>query len=173
MKILSAISNSFIKMSVKQKITVGICSVVVIGGGILGIYQIIPTNSGLNHAAETDGKTVNVQTISDEAQSVADKLKNTPAEVQPAETPKAEVQQDSNVLSNAATVEVTTTANDVYIADDGAHYESEPVYTEPDYEAPAATTPVATTGGGWDGDLGASNGSLTDDWQDYGTGTSN
>lgn len=173
MKILSTISNSFIKMSVKQKVTVGICSVIVIGGGILGLYQMLPSGSTPNEIVAEDSKNVTIQAITDSAQAVADKLTNTPAETAPIETTVAN-QTEGTVVSNAATIETTINPENIYIAEDGAHYESEPVYSEPTHEEPVYEEPASD--GGWDGDLGAVDAGdffNPDEAANYGSGISN
>jgi hypothetical protein len=166
--------NWLVKTTVKQKITLGICTVAVFSIAGLGIYQLIPNQSdGLN----LDGvKKTNV-TVNDinEAQIKADKLANTSAETTPVEPVQQTQPEATNVVSNTTTVDTPTTTEDVYIADDGAHYESEPVYSEPAYEEPVYEEPAAASSdGGWDGNLGG-------DWgeadytgsDDYGTGISN
>lgn len=151
---LMAMRNWLVKTTVKQKITLGICTVAVFSIAGLGIYQLTPNQSG---GLNLDGAKTPKVTVNDinEAQVKAEKLANTSAETTPVEPVQQTQTEATNVVSNTTTVDTPTTTEDVYIAEDGAHYESEPVYSEPAYEEPAYQEPAAASSdGGWGGDLG-------------------
>ncbi|UYO64430.1 hypothetical protein LNN31_08405 [Acetobacterium wieringae] len=173
---VTVISNWLMKATLKQKIVLVVCAGLIVGITGLGIYQLVPHNDIKATQAEQENS-VNVKAIED-TKTAADKLATTPAETTPVTTtPVAET--PAPVVSNTTTVE--TPPQEYYIANDGAHYESEPVYSEPTtsysepaYEAPAVSNePAAASSGGWNGDLGATPAQLTDNAGDYGTGISN
>lgn len=172
MKFLSTFSNSFMKMSVKQKITVMICFMIVTVGAILAIYQLLPSSTE-KEMAEAEDKTVTIQAITDQEQNNADTLANTNAEVM---TVEATTQDTNNtqVVSNATTVDTSSTTDDIYIAEDGAHYESEPVYADTTedtpYEEPVSSDTTADSG--WDGNLGGDTWDTTGS-ENFGSGISN
>ncbi|AFA47925.1 hypothetical protein [Acetobacterium woodii] len=173
---LMAMSNWFVKTTVKQKITLGVCTVAVFSMVGLGIYQLIPNQSDGLNLDGTNKTNVTVNEINEAQAAEAEKLANTAAETTPVESVSQTQNEATNVVSNTTTVNTPTTTEDVYIADDGAHYESEPVYSEPAYEEPVYEEPAAASDGGWDGDLGgdgASEWQLSDDAGEYGTGISN
>lgn len=172
MKSLTAFGNWFLKATTAQKITVMICAVIVVGGTILGIYQLTVTNQTSPHQTGDIETEVTVQAI-EETRKAIDKLTNTPAEK--IVTPTTPVESTpAQVVSNTITVE--TPPQDYYIAEDGAHYESAPVYQEPTNTEPVYEEPVVASGDSgdsFDGNLG--NGYKWDDtgWENYGTGISN
>lgn len=163
----------FLKATTAQKISVMICVIIFAAGAIIGIYQLtVGDHTSSKLIAGADETKVIVQAIEDMKAEV-DKLANTPAETVPITATTTEP-TPAQVVSNTITVE--TPPQDYYIAEDGAHYESAPVYQEPTntetfYEEPVVVS--GDSGEGFDGNLG--NGYKWDDtgWENYGTGISN
>lgn len=162
----------FLKATTAQKIAIMICAIIFAAGAIIGIYQLtvgdIVTPKMVAGADETK---VVVQAIED-MKTEAHKLANTPAETVVNPTAAAVESVPAQVVSNTVTVE--TPPQDFYIAEDGAHYESAPVYEEPTTSEPVYEEPVAESSGGNEGLLfGGTQAELSDDWAEYGTGISN
>lgn len=164
----------FLKATTAQKIAIMICAIIFAAGAIIGVYQLtvgdIATPKMVAGADETK---VIVQGIED-MKTEMEKLANTPAETVTNPTAGATDSVPAQVVSNTVTVE--TPPQDYYIAEDGAHYESAPVYeepaasesSEPVYEAPAADSNES-------GDIlfGGTPAKLTDDVGEYADGISN
>lgn len=164
----------FLKATTAQKIAIMICAIIFAAGAIIGIYQLtvgdIATPKMVAGADETK---VVVQAIED-MKTEAHKLANTPAETVVNPTAAAVESVPAQVVSNTVTVE--TPPQDFYIAEDGAHYESAPVYEEPTTSEPVYEEPVAESSGGgdyFDGNLNSDYKWDTTGGADYGTGISN
>lgn len=159
------------KTTLNQRIVLGICIVLLLAGVGLGIYQLTLKDDSSPANIGNDKQNAIVQPI-EETKVSADQLSNTPAEKTPVTTAPV-IEAQAPVVSNTTTVE--TPPQDYYIADDGAHYESEPVYEETTVTEPTYQEPAAASGGGevFNGNLG--NGYKWDatGGADYGTGISN
>lgn len=163
----------FLKATTAQKIAIMICAIIFAAGAIIGVYQLtvgdIATPKMVAGADETK---VVVQAIED-MKTEAYKLANTPAETVVNPTATAVESVPAQVVSNTVTVE--TPPQDYYI-EDGAHYESAPVYEEPATVEPVYEEPVAEPSGGgdyFDGNLNSDYKWDTTGGADYGTGISN
>lgn len=161
----------FLRATTAQKIAIMICAIIFAAGAIIGVYQLtvgdIATPKMVAGADETK---VIVQGIED-MKTEMEKLANTPAETVTNPTAGATDLVPAQVVSNTVTVE--TPPQDYYIAEDGAHYESAPVYEEPAASEPVYEAPAADSESGWDGNLHSTPAVLTDDVGEYANGISN
>jgi len=150
---MANMTDWFMQAPLKQKITLIVGCLLIVAGLSFAIYQALPQEDAVQQATQEETE-VTVDAIED-TETVTETtdidLTSTPttneAIVQPSEDTSA-------FESNAATVEVNDSA-DVYYADDGAIYESEPVYEEPVYEEPVSEP--SSGGGDWSEQPGADN----------------
>ncbi len=146
---IANVADWFMQAPLKQKITLIVGCLLIVAGLSFAIYQALPQEDAVQQATQEETE-VTVDAIED-AETVTETtdidLTSTPttneAIVQPSEDTAA-------FESNAATVEVNDSA-DIYYADDGAIYESEPVYEE------VSPAPTSSGGGDWSDQEGANN----------------
>ena len=169
MKHFTTLTNLFIRATNAQKLSILLCTILVVSGIIIGLYQLSGDRQPVSHANVDEDIQVNVQAIEDTTSAV-DALMNTPAETIPSTTTSAP-NDAPQVVSNTVTVE--TPPQDYYIAEDGAHYESAPVYEEPAASEPVYEAPAADSGGNGDILFGGTPAVLTDDVGEYANGISN
>ena len=172
MKHFTTLTNLFIRATNAQKLSILLCTILVVSGIIIGLYQLSGDRHPVSRESVDEDVQVNVQAIEDTTSAVDD-LMNTPAETIPSTT--TSVPNDApQVVSNTVTVE--TPPQDYYIAEDGAHYESAPVYEEPAASEPVYEAPAVVSGDSsesFDGNLGNGYKWDTTGGADYGTGISN
>jgi hypothetical protein len=169
---VAALTTWLAKTTLKQRIVLGIGGVLMTGMIGLGIYTILPNNTDTWQSTANE-KTVKVQDINTEKTTA---VTTTPVESKVVEAQTVTNDNSTVVESNVTTVNTPAIASEpVYTSEDtGGRYEApqdtyvEPVYEEPAYEAPAAES----SGGGWNGDLGATAGDNSG-WENGGTGVSN
>lgn len=163
---VAALTTWLAKTTLKQRIVLGIGGVLMTGMIGLGIYTILPNNTD-TWQSTADEKTVKVQDINTEKTTA---VTTTPVESKVVETQTVTNDNSTVVESNVTTVDTPAIATEpVYTSEDtGGRYEApQDTYVEPSYEAPAYTEPVADSGGGWNGDLGATAGDSTgNSWGD-------
>ncbi|WP_414150423.1 hypothetical protein ACIZ62_13905 [Acetobacterium carbinolicum] len=168
---VAALTTWLAKTTLKQRIVLGIGGVLMTGMIGLGIYTLLPNNTDTWQSTANE-KTVKVQEINTEKTTV---VTSTPVESKVVETQTVTNDNSTVVESNVTTVDTPTIESEpVYTSEEtGGRYEApQDTYVEPAYEEPAYEPPAAeSSGGGWDGDLGATAGDTTHFGGGDGSGT--